>query len=457
MSTRSNVYHIKLTFLIRPLPEEMFNYARSDTHFLLHIYDNMRNELIDKSNLSQQDSDLIEIVMDRSKEETLQRYERPIYDAQRGSGPMGWYNMLCRTPALLNQEQFAVFREVHQWRDRIAREEDESVHVVMPKHVLYNLAREMSVDMPTLLGCSHPISKSFKNRKSELLAVIKKARTWGHKDPDIREFMHSMQTMTVGRFSKSNRAEQLVPALATAKMALSPHKTSAQSRNSHFWGSVAPNNVDRRAVDGVSMESPGLALPVARLTAEILEATEAADANANKGSETETAACVGNRKSTVRDVFVAKAARGPRKPKATYSYNSSNAVYSSQESNGADNAQENADEVDTAPNIDDEEQQYQNNRASNKAKDNKRAWGLESKRPKTKRLQGDEDAGIQKPREVEPFDYASAPSVLHAKRESNGMIIGKETNPYTKSSDPPRGLRRARKEQEGKSFTFKDQ
>ena len=455
MSTRSFVYRIELTFRVRPLPEEMFNYARSDTHFLLHIYDNMRNELIDKSNLSQQDSNLIEIVMDRSKEETLQRYERPFYDAQRGSGPMGWYNMLCRTPALFNQEQFAVFREVHQWRDRIAREEDESVHVVMPKNVLYNLAREMPVDMPTLLGCSHPISKSFKNRKSDLLAVIKKARRLGHKDPDMREFMHSMQTMTVGRFSNSDRAEQLVPALATAKMALSPHGKSAESRNSYFWGTVPPNTIGRRAVEGFSLESPCLALPVARLTAEVFEATEAAGANVNDRSETSPAAPAGNRKSTVSDVFVAKEARGARKTKATYSYNSPNPVYSSQESSSADNAEENTDEVDTAPNINHEEQQYQNSRASKKATENKRAWRLETKRPKTERLQGDEDAGIQKPREVEPFDYASAPSVLHAQGESNGKVVGKETNPYTKSSDSPRGLRRARKEQEGKSFTFK--
>ena len=454
MSTKSFVYRIELTFRVRPLPEEMFNYARSDTHFLLHIYDNMRNELIDKSNLSQQDSNLIEIVMDRSKEETLQRYERPFYDAQRGSGPMGWYNMLCRTPALFNQEQFAVFREVHQWRDRIAREEDESVHVVMPKNVLYNLAREMPVDMPTLLGWSHPISKSFKNRKSDLLAVIKKARKLGHKDPDMREFMHPMQTMSVGRFSNSDRAEQLVPALATAKVALSPHRTSAESRNSHFWGSVPPNNIGRQVVEGVSMESPCLALPVAQLTAEVSEATEAAGANINDRSETSPAARAGNRKSTVSDVFVAKEVRGACKTKAT-SYNFPNPLYSSQESNSADNAQEKADEVDAAPNINHEEQQYQNSRASNKPTENTRAWRLESKRPKTERLQGNEVAEIQKPREVEPFDYARAPSVLHAQGESNGMVIGKDTYPHTKSSDSPRGLRRARKEQEGKSFTFK--
>ena len=146
----------------------MFGYARSDTHFLLYIYDNMRNELLDRSTGSPEVGDLIKIVMDRSKEEALQRYERPFYDIQRGSGPMGWYNMLCRTPGLFTREQFAVFRAVHQWRDQVAREEDESVHVIMPKHVLYNLAKELPGDMPSLLGSSHPMSNSFRKRKKYL-------------------------------------------------------------------------------------------------------------------------------------------------------------------------------------------------------------------------------------------------------------------------------------------------
>jgi len=32
----------------RPLNEEMLRYARDDTHYLLYIYDVMRQELIDK-------------------------------------------------------------------------------------------------------------------------------------------------------------------------------------------------------------------------------------------------------------------------------------------------------------------------------------------------------------------------------------------------------------------------
>lgn len=35
---------------IRPLPDELLSYAREDTHYLLYIYDNMKNQLIEKAN-----------------------------------------------------------------------------------------------------------------------------------------------------------------------------------------------------------------------------------------------------------------------------------------------------------------------------------------------------------------------------------------------------------------------
>lgn len=443
----------------------MFNYARSDTHFLLYVYDNMRNELIDKSNPSLEDGDLIEVVMNRSKEETLQRYERPFYDIQGGSGPMGWYNMLCRTPTLFNREQFAVFRAVHQWRDQIAREEDESVHVIMPKHVLYNLAREMPVDMPTLLGCSHPISKSFKNRKSEILVVIKKARLLGHKGPDVKEFMHIVQPMTPDRFSKTNGEEPVAPVLATVSMALPPHqqrnssRLPVQSKNSRFWGSTVPKITDRGAFFQAREESLCLALPMPQLTAEIFEDTKAAGANANEQSLSSPGAraehqYVKDRKPKADELFVVKETGGPRKRKATDSHDHPKANYSRAESNAADNAQEHADEVDTPFIIENEWQKDEKNRVMSATKVKNRVRRLESKRLK-EGLRGNEDNKSQRPRESEPFNYANAPSVLNPQRERNGIVTGKEVNPYAKSSDAPRGMRKAKKEQEGKSFTFK--
>ena len=44
-SLRTNL----LTFS-RPLPAELVKYAREDTHYLLYIYDKMKNELLDQGN-----------------------------------------------------------------------------------------------------------------------------------------------------------------------------------------------------------------------------------------------------------------------------------------------------------------------------------------------------------------------------------------------------------------------
>ena len=451
-----------LTLWVRPIPEEMFNYARSDTHFLLYIYDNMRNELINKTNTPQEIGDLIDIVMDRSKEEALQRYEHPFYDGKHGSGPMGWYNMLCRTPALFNREQFAVFRAVHQWRDQIARKEDESVHVIMPKHALYNLAREMPVDMPSLLGSSHPMSRSFKNRKSEVLAVIQRARMLSYKEPDMKEFIHTMQPVTADRFSKVNGSGQELPERAITEMALPPQlqrnssNSPAQSRGSRFWGSTVPNNGDRRMTPPSPRETLSLNLPMPRLTAEIFQDIKVPGVNANQRPQTSPGAraehqYIKQRIPEADEVFNVKEVGASRKRKATDPSELLDNVCSVPESNAADYTQEHTDEVENPATMENQEQVDRNTGVlSEKKKKKKRTRRVESLRLKKEGFQGDE---VQSPREVEPFDYANAPSVLHAPR--GRMTTGIEISPYTKSSDAPKGMRKVKKEQEGKSLTFK--
>ena len=465
-SKQQTFCHLILTLKGRPIPKEMFDYARSDTHFLLYIYDNMRNELIDKSDTNQEGADLIELVMDRSKEEALQCYERPFYDINHGSGQMGWYNMLCRTPALFNKEQFAVFRAVHQWRDNTAREEDESVHVIMPKHVLYNLAREMPVDMPSLLRFSHPISQSIKNRKSEILAIIQKARMPSLNGPELKEIMHTRQPITAARSSEAQGAERVVPAPAIAKTAVPPRlqrystRVPAQTKDSRFWGSTVPDNMDQGAIAQMPRENFRLALPMPRLSAEIYEDTEATGADANKRPQTNPGACaehryMKDRKPEADDVITIQEAGGHRKRNATESYNHPSTVYRRAESNAADHAQEHSDKFDNPPTVEYQEQQDQNRTVSGETKEEKRARRLESKRLKTETLRGKQDVKSQRPRDIELFDYASVPSVLHAQRDSSRMIAGTGINPYTKSSNAPKGMRKAKKEQEGRSFTFK--
>jgi exosome complex exonuclease RRP6 len=131
----------------------MFYYARSDTHYLLYIYDMMRNELIQKST---PEDNYIEHLLERSKETSLRRYEKFVYDAEGGQGAFGWFNPLMKqSSGNFTREQFAVFRAAHKWRDELARREDESPAFIMANGALFDIARRLPPDPKAL----HSISR----------------------------------------------------------------------------------------------------------------------------------------------------------------------------------------------------------------------------------------------------------------------------------------------------------
>lgn len=126
----------------RPLSEEMMMYARSDTHFLLYIYDRLRNALLEESSRPPSPIEGVDVdmtaqrrnpqeamrqVLERSGETALRVYERDIYDFETGKGS-GWGSAARKHlfQGTINEEVGAVFKAVHQWRDQVARQEDES-------------------------------------------------------------------------------------------------------------------------------------------------------------------------------------------------------------------------------------------------------------------------------------------------------------------------------------------
>ncbi|KAA1473827.1 hypothetical protein DENSPDRAFT_780589 [Dentipellis sp. KUC8613] len=187
---------------IRPLTDDMLKYARSDTHFLLYIYDNLRNALLDRS-LSRAQSpstsaptsapssrpptptptpeSCLRDVLARSADTSLRVYEREYYDAAGGTGPSGWDTMarkwnkaalMADAPAGLNRE---VYKAVHGWRDRVAREEDESVRYVLPNHLVFRLAEQPPADMPALLAAFQSVPPVIRRRAKDLLDAIRAA------------------------------------------------------------------------------------------------------------------------------------------------------------------------------------------------------------------------------------------------------------------------------------------
>ena len=442
----------------------MFNYARSDTHFLLYIYDNMRNELIDRSNDTRDNDNLIDVVHENSKKEALQKYERPIYDAERGTGPSGWYNMLVRMPAIFTKEQFAVFRAVHQWRDSLARKYDESVHVIMQKSIIYNIAREMPMEIPALLACSHPISAIVRQHIDELLGVVKRAKAAGTHGQDLKQFMKDNppkweQSLDKVSTNKPHQTATVAGQQVTPTFSISHIVGSMRSESSSFWGSTinGPQASSYLHMQPALHQADfRLALPLPQLTAEVFHGSSAENIEAERlpiadpGSRAEHR-YVKAQRPVETEVFIIKEVAG-KKRKATELIDTPELANATETLSTSANGDANALDAmlsGTSPELSAPEKAQR--RAARKAqkkaeKELRKQEGAGSARKGFGKGDGTE----------EPFDYTTAPSVLHPKPNVKDKTGHKPAfDPYSKSLNAPKGQRRLQREIAGKSHTFK--
>ena len=175
---------------VRPLPQELLDYARSDTHYLLYIYDNMRNELIRQST---PEKNLVDYVLMQSKKESLQVYERRIYDTENGLGPNGWIQLLLtRNVKSLDKQQFAIFRKLHEWRDQKARKFDEGISSIMTNAYLWSCAEvqpETRAQLFNTRAMSGRASYFVGQYSQEVLEKIKEAKREGLEGPAVQEVL----------------------------------------------------------------------------------------------------------------------------------------------------------------------------------------------------------------------------------------------------------------------------
>lgn len=430
---------------IRPLPQELFDYARSDTHFLLYIYDCMRNELIQKSDFTipNHEGDKIWDVLQKSSETALQRYEHPVYDTEFGQGSGGWFGLLRRTPAPYTKEQFSVFRAVHKWRDDIAREQDDSVHFVMPNHNIFTLAKSMPTTRQEFAAQIPSPTQTIRQRTDELLGVIINAKASGDTGPELNDILQKFDPMSAAKLKAAQRSAQqaAVPAPRSKSPPLPMNITSnvpIRSSTSSFWGKAFASSAWQPKRESSSLQNVPLSVPLPPLTAEIF--AEPAEETANLAHLPASEAMqppvkAEEEEEDVDDTFVLKDIG--KKRKRVHPMDAMD-----------DGMAANTDVV-TLPDTQSEAAQQKRER-----KAAKRAAKKEAKAAATNGGSGDGEEDV-------PFDYASAPSILNPPREG-GKETAKERkkkerqmNPYAKAMDAPKGLPRKQKEKAGKSMTYK--
>ncbi|CAA7394758.1 unnamed protein product [Spirodela intermedia] len=139
---------------LRPIPDDMLKYAREDTHYLLFMYDIMKRRLLsaESSNPDLAHSLLAEVYR-RSSDICRQLYEKELLT---GSSFLRIYGL---SETDFSPEQLAVVAGLWEWRDHIARAEDESTGYILPNKALLEIARQMPLTsgmLKRLVKSKHP-------------------------------------------------------------------------------------------------------------------------------------------------------------------------------------------------------------------------------------------------------------------------------------------------------------
>lgn len=427
---------------VRPLSKELFEYARADTHFLLYVFDNMRNELVQRSDFSNPEKNKVQDVLQKSKETALQRYEHPVYDSDLGLGVSGWHRLILRTPVQFTPQQFSVFRAVHRWRDDLARKEDESPLFIMPNHALFSIARAIPSDKAALFTTVQHVSHLARAHADELVDIIATAKK--EQGPELQDVLNTVAEMRALERAEAEAVPiQPLPAQPVSLAQVEPLQSDLavhvdRAAASEFWGKLWQDDPKEPKKSDSVMEID-LALPLPPLTAEIFAPTNGGPDATPKEKPQHTFVPKQDRvaEDERTDIFVVKQLGGKKRKR-----------FSDDQPTPTLDPMTN-DEISLDQPADSEDAMRAEEKAARKA----------AKMEKKKKKHA-EAAALDRNEPV--FDYANAPSVLHAQdgdgKKKKGDKKDKKKkggfNAFTGLANAPKGLPRQQKEIAGRSRTF---
>uniref|UniRef100_A0A3B3U524 Exosome complex component 10 n=1 Tax=Poecilia latipinna TaxID=48699 RepID=A0A3B3U524_9TELE len=197
---------------IRPLPEEMIEYARADTHYLLYIYDCMRAQLLE-SNHGQ--PGLLQCVWNKSKDVSLKKYVKPIFTEE------SYLELQRKQKRSFNTQQLTTFRLLYAWRDKLARQEDESTGYVLPTHMMIKISEELPKEPQGIIACCNPVPPLVRQQVNELHLLVQQGREM--------PLLKVRRDLTAARFEPAGPLPHLT--LELFLPLFGPHDTSRGSEN----------------------------------------------------------------------------------------------------------------------------------------------------------------------------------------------------------------------------------
>ena len=182
----------------------MLSYARSDTHYLLDIYDMLLRDLCeaapptdsDPASLTTSGKSKVIEVLERGKDICLRKYDRCAFY------PNGWKSLLRNSSAFSPQKKRCLAR-LWDWRDSTSRELDESLVYVCPSEALVRICRSMPTSRATLLNVLSPAPVVVAKRAEEILGIVREAKLESSGEPNRAEITTSKESISELRASAS--------------------------------------------------------------------------------------------------------------------------------------------------------------------------------------------------------------------------------------------------------------
>ena len=149
--------HQRADWSMRPLPQDMLDYAAQDTMYLLDLRDRMRADLESAGR------------MEWAREE-FQRLEGTHWDTEPDANGF----LRIKGTRDLNRRQLALFRELAAWRDDVARELDRATFRVAGNEALLEVARQAPRTMDELTSIRGVPRGIAGRRGKDILDAVKR-------------------------------------------------------------------------------------------------------------------------------------------------------------------------------------------------------------------------------------------------------------------------------------------
>lgn len=440
----------------------MLYYARSDTHYLLYIYDRVRNDLVAASDSTSTEKNYIERALQRSRELSLSRHEHPGYNEETGEGSRGWYGYVFKNSHLaFDRDQFAVFKALWKWRDDTARKEDESPNYVLSTHSIADIARINPPDakaLHSLLPLSAPLARP---RFNQIWEQVKEAKAQG--GPSLLHFFTSMAPDSVRKNGRPRVAKQ------TTKLPdLDGEVTVSRLTRSQLFGDMPISTRWEETRPVSDNQEDTIPFPWQRF---VQQGQAEGDAQYDEPTEENAAAeaqpvaveaLVGNGEDqeALDGEFTLK--RGQKRKSEAVEDSSSSEEESPEESDEDMQEDNGVISIVDQPRKKSKKERRRERKAQDEGVDEELVKRQEAKKARKTRQQ---EKKVKRQEEKEkkydavPFDYSKASSVMHAKREpgeAEAKGRRKVFDPYSKSADAAvKGARKAPPVRGERSATFR--